>query len=142
MTRIVQTLIALPLLFLLWNYVGDALPVATPAEEAAFSFYMNEADDSSRVQTIHHNHYSRSQLPDMPSAEWSSITTPARLLTFMRTQRTQPNEEVLFIEDAIDRLNNRFGALSRDKEKATNHNRHFARFACEYYVFTLRHILI
>ncbi|MDR1005230.1 MAG: hypothetical protein LBL97_09590 [Prevotellaceae bacterium] len=142
MTRIVKTLLAWPLLFLLWNYAGDALPVAEAAEEALFSSYTDDRSGSSRVQSISHHCYSRSQLPDMPSAEWSSITTPARLLTFMRTQRMQANEELLFVEDAIDRLNHRFGALSRDKEKATSHTQHFARFACEYYVFTLRHILI
>jgi hypothetical protein len=140
MTRIIRTLFALLLVSLAWNFMGKAM--LSSATHAAAKVCLS-VDNHPSIYAFCDYHYSQPLLPDMPNAEWEGTVMPARLLTFIRTQRSLSGEELLFFKESIDRLNTRTGILSQNNEKTScDHPLHSEHFACEYYVFSLRHILI
>jgi hypothetical protein len=133
MIRIDRTLFTLLLVSFLWNFVESA---TLPAPREAHGV-------CTRIDVNNNYHYSPTHHPDIPGAELNSVFMQSCILGFVRAHRAQSGEEFLLIKDIIERLNTRMGALSHDREKVScRRPPHFARFACEYYVFRLRHILI
>ena len=83
------------------------------------------------------------QLPYLSDAELASSAGTIQLLTFSRAQRSYTTEYILSLKDMIERLAHRDGALSLHRSKLYDTSTSYrCHPACEYYVFTLRRIII
>ena len=83
------------------------------------------------------------QLPYLSDAELASSAGTTQLLTFSRAQRSYTTEYILSLKDMIERLAHRDGALSLHRSKLFDTSTSYrCHPACEYYVFTLRRIII
>lgn len=84
------------------------------------------------------------QLPYLPEAELAgSGAGQSQLSNFSRIQRLSTTEYIFSLKDCIDRLTQREAALSLHREKLYDATAYYrCQPVCEYYIFTLRRILI
>lgn len=84
------------------------------------------------------------QLPYLPDAELTGLFGHSQSLSFSRLQRSLTTEYFVSLKSWVNKLAQREAMLSLHREKlydATSlHNR--CQPACEYYIFTLRRIII
>lgn len=83
------------------------------------------------------------QLPYLPDAELAGFAGQSHLLSFLRVQRFSSIECVFSLKDWVDMLAQRAAILSLHNEKLYDTTTTYrCHPACEYYIFTLRRILI
>lgn len=127
----------LVLAFALWQTGGDTFTVK--AVDAGFTMNENSAIVHQKSSAC----ITTPQLPYLPEAELAGIGGQSQLSNYSRIQRFFTTEYIFSLKDCIDRLTMREAALSLHREKlydATAYYRY--QPVCEYYIFTLRRILI
>lgn len=83
------------------------------------------------------------QLPYLPEAELAGTGGQSQLSNYSRIQRLFTTEYIFSLKDCIDRLTLREAALSLHREKLYDATAYYrCQPVCEYYIFTLRRILI
>lgn len=83
------------------------------------------------------------QLPYLPDAELAGFALQSHLLNSLRVQRFSSMECVFSLKDWVDMLAQRAAILSLHNEKLYDTTTYYrCHPACEYYIFTLRRILI
>ena len=79
----------------------------------------------------------------LSDAELAGSAGTTQLLTFSRAQRSYTTEYILSLKDMIERLAHRDDVLSLHRSKLFDTSTSYrCHPACEYYVFTLRRIII
>ena len=83
------------------------------------------------------------QLPYLPDAELAGMGGQLHSLTYSRIQRISTTEYIFSLKDWIDKLAQRAAVLSLHREKLYDATAYYrCQPVCEYYIFTLRRILI
>lgn len=83
------------------------------------------------------------QLPYLPDAELASSNGHMQLLTFPRVQRSYIVEYLFSLRDCGEKLAQREAALALHKEKLFDTTTYYrCHPVCEYYIYTLRRIII
>ena len=83
------------------------------------------------------------QFPYLPEAELAGGIGQSQLLNFLRVQRSFAIEYVFSLKDWVDMLAQRDAVLSLHREKLYDTSAYYrCHPVCEYYIFTLRRILI
>ena len=83
------------------------------------------------------------QLPYLPDAELAGMSGQSQLLSFSRVQRFITTEYIFSLKDWVDRLAQREAVLSLHREKLYDATAYYrCQPVCEYYIFTLRRIII
>lgn len=83
------------------------------------------------------------KLPYLPEAELAGGIGQSQLLNFLRVQRSFAIECVFSLKDWVDMLAQRDAASSLHQEKLYDTSAYYrCNRVCEYYIFTLRRILI
>lgn len=83
------------------------------------------------------------QLPYLPDAELASSNGHMQLLTFPRVQRSYITEYLFSLRDCGEKLAQREAVLSLHKEKLFDTTTYYrCHPVCEYYIYTLRRIII
>lgn len=83
------------------------------------------------------------QLPYLPDAELVGTSRHTQLLTFSRIQRATATGYICALKDWVDKIAQREAALSLHREKLFDATAYYrCQPVCEYYIFTLRRILI
>ncbi len=83
------------------------------------------------------------QLPYLPEAELAGGIGQSQLLNFLRVQRSLAIEYIFSLKDWEDMLAQRAAVLSLHREKLYDTSAYYrCNPVCEYYIFTLRRILI
>lgn len=84
-----------------------------------------------------------SKLPYLPEAEMAGGIGQSQLLNFLRVQRSFAIENVFSLQDWVDMLARRDAISSLHREKLYDTSAYYlCHPVCEYYIFTLRRILI
>lgn len=138
MAKILKFIGFLVLVLALWQTASNTfIGQAVDGEE-----YVNEKD-----VVIYHQQeeacITAPQLPYLPDAELAGFAGQSHLLTFLRVQRFSAIDCIFSLKDWVDMLSHRAAILSLHNEKlydTTAYNR--CHPVCDYYVFTLRRILI
>lgn len=82
-------------------------------------------------------------LPYLPVAELASNNGHVQSLTMSRIQRSYITEYIFSLKDWVDKLAQREAVLSLHREKLYDATAYYrCQPVCEYYIFTLRRILI
>ena len=127
------------LVFALWQTSGDALTVRN-------SVGAEDAVDIQAVAAVHHQDeacFTSPQLPYLPVAELASNNGHLQSLTMSRIQRSYITEYIFSLKDWVDNLARHEAVLSLHKEKLFDTTAYYrCQPVCEYYIFTLRRILI
>lgn len=121
----------------LWQTAGD-----TFADEAVSGGdVVNE--QSIAVYKQSGSYIAMPQLPYLPDAELAGIGGQLRSLTYSRIQRISTTEYIFSLKDWIDKLAQREAVLSLHREKLYDATACYrCQPVCQYYIFTLRRILI
>ncbi|WP_276858919.1 hypothetical protein [Bacteroides fluxus] len=83
------------------------------------------------------------QLPYLPDAELAGMSGQSQLLSFSRVLRFITTEYIFSLKDWVDKLAQREAALSLHREKLYDSTAYYrCQPVCEYYIFTLRRIII
>lgn len=83
------------------------------------------------------------QLPYLPDAELAGMSGQSQLLSFSRVQRFITTEYIFSLKDWVDKLAQREAVLSLHREKLYDSTAYYrCQPVCEYYIFTLRRIII
>ena len=83
------------------------------------------------------------QLPYLPDAELAGMGGQLHSLTYSRIQRISTTEYIFSLKDWIDKLAQRAAVLSLHREKLYDATAYYrCQPVCEYYIFTLRRMLI
>lgn len=83
------------------------------------------------------------QLPYLPDAELAGMSGHSQLLSFSRVQRFIVTEYIFSLKGWVDKLAQREVVLSLHREKLYDATAHYrCQPVCEYYIFTLRRIII
>lgn len=124
--------------------VSDAFTVQTvDAITIAAQTGLGEEGNAQRNDVRQGSYIPAPQLPYLSDAELASSAGTIQLLTFSRAQRSYTTEYILSLKDMIERLAHRDGALSLHRSKLFDTSTSYrCHPACEYYVFTLRRIII
>ena len=128
----------LALALVLWQTSSAAFTV-TPVS-------VGESVDIQAVAVSHHQDetcFTSPQLPYLPVAELASSRSHMQLLTMSRIQRSYISEYIFSLKDWVDKLAQREAVLSLNREKLFDATAYYrCQPVCEYYIFTLRRILI
>ncbi len=104
------------------------------------------AVDIHEVTVMHHQDetaFTLPQLPYLPVAELASGSGHMQLLSMFRIQRSYITEYIFLLKDWVDKLAQREAVLSLHREKLFDTTACYrCQPVCEYYIFTLRRILI
>ena len=121
----------------LWQTAGDAFADKTADVGQAVTqkgIAMQQQNDS---------YIAMPQLPYLPDAELAGSGGQSHLLTYSRIQRLSTTEYIFSLKDWIDKLAQREAVLSLHREKLYDATAYYrCQPVCEYYIFTLRRILI
>ena len=83
------------------------------------------------------------QLPYLPDAELAGMTGQSQILSFSRLQRFVVTEYIFSLKEWMDKLAQREAILSLHREKLYDATAYYrCQPVCEYYIFTLRRIII
>lgn len=136
----------------LWHTAGDAFA----GEAVNGGNVVNQEDIGKYAQvgyaqsSFEHTDYvqaesciSMPQLPYLPDAELAGGGGQSHLLTYSRIQRLSATEYIFSLKSWVHKLARRAAVLSLHREKLYDAVAHYrCEPVCEYYVFTLRRILI
>lgn len=87
--------------------------------------------------------FTNPQLPYLPDAELASAGGHIQWLTPSRVQRSNTIQYLFSLKDRVEKLARHEAALSLHREKLYDAAAHYrCQPVCEYYIFTLRRILI
>lgn len=87
--------------------------------------------------------FSSPQLPYLPDAELAGTSGHTQWLTSSRVQRSSTTEYIFSLRDWVDKLAQHEAVLSLHREKLYDATAYYrCQPVCEYYIFTLRRILI
>lgn len=105
--------------------------------------------DSTDIQAVTAAHsqdgtcFTSPQLPYLPVAELASNSGHLHSLAMSRIQRSYTAEYIFSLKYWVDKLARREAVLSLHKEKLYDSTAYYGcKPVCEYYIFTLRRILI
>ena len=105
--------------------------------------FCGSVSDAFTVQTVDEMVIAAPKLPYLSDAELAGSAGTTQLLTFSRAQRSYTTEYILSLKDMIERLAHRDDVLSLHRSKLFDTSTSYrCHPACEYYVFTLRRIII
>lgn len=132
------------------RFIGFLILALAFWQTASNAFAHRKADVvmqmSGNELTVYHQEsttISLPQLPYLPDAELSGMSGQSQFLTFSRLQRYIMTEYILSVKDWIDKLAQREAVLSLHREKLYDVTPHYrCQPVCEYYIFTLRRIII
>lgn len=137
MVKFLKFIGLLVLALALWQTAGDAFAVKKGdagkhmAENAAAVYHQGEACVSAP------------QLPYLPDAELSGISGQSHLLSLARIQRFITTEYLFSLKEYAGKRTQCEAVLSLHREKLYDTTAYcHCQPACEYYIFTLRRILI
>lgn len=133
-------------LVLATTFCGSVSDVFTVQAVDGMAFVSQSAlgeDGSEQREAVRQGSYIPApQLPYLSDAEIASSSGTTQLLTFLRMQRSYTTY-ILSLKDMVEQLAHRDGALSQHRAKLFDTNVYYrCSPACEYYVFTLRRIII
>ena len=142
MAKFLKVILFLILAAAFCGSVSDAFTVQTvDAITIAAQTGLGEEGNAQRNDVRQGSYIPAPQLPYLSELASSAGTT--QLLTFSRAQRSYTTEYILSLKDMIERLAHRDGALSLHRSKLFDTSTSYrCHPACEYYVFTLRRIII
>lgn len=87
--------------------------------------------------------YTVPQWPCLPDAEFTGISVHTQLLTYSRIQRTHTTAYFFSLKSCVDKLSAYKSALTTHRSRLYNTIVNFPYYStCDYYIFTLRRILI
>lgn len=144
MAKFLKVILFLVLATAFCGSVSDAFTEQT-VDEIAFAAQtgLGEEGNAQRNDVRQGSYIPAPQLPYLADAELASSTGTTQLLTFSRSQRSYTTEYILSLKDVVERLAHRDGALSLHRSKLFDSSTSYrCHPACEYYVFTLRRIII
>ena len=143
MAKFLKVILFLILAAAFCGSVSDAFTVQTvDAITIAAQTGLGEEGNAQRNDVRQGSYIPAPQLPYLSDAELASSAGTIQLLTFSRAQRSYTTEYILSLKDMIERLAHR-GALSLHRSKLFDTSTSYrCHPACEYYVFTLRRIII
>lgn len=144
MAKFLKVILFLILAAAFCGSVSDAFTVRTVDEiTIAAQTGLGEEGNAQRNDVRQGSYIPAPQLPYLSDAELASSAGTIQLLTFSRAQRSYTTEYILSLKDMIERLAHRDGALSLHRSKLFDTSTSYrCHPACEYYVFTLRRIII
>ncbi|MEL5894567.1 hypothetical protein AAE250_13855 [Bacteroides sp. GD17] len=138
MARFVRFIGFLVLALALWQvagdtFIGETVDAGKAVNEKTVAVY-NQQDNSCIAAP---------QLPYLPDAELAGTGGQSQLLTFSRLQRSYTTKYIFSLRDWIDKVAQRAAVLSLHREKLYDATAYYrCQPVCEYYIFTLRRILI
>lgn len=138
MAKYVKVIGLLLLTFALWQ-VGNA-PVGNASDgvENAVDIQSASAEYAQEEAC-----FTNPQLPYLPDAELASAGGHIQWLTPSRVQRSNTIQYLFSLKDRVEKLARYEAALSLHREKLYDAAAHYpCQPVCEYYIFTLRRILI
>lgn len=130
--------------YCLCGSASDAFTVQTVDEMViAAQVSLGEEGDTQRNDVRQGSYIPAPKLPYLSDAELAGSAGTTQLLTFSRAQRSYTTEYILSLKDMIERLAHRDDVLSLHRSKLFDTSTSYrCHPACEYYVFTLRRIII
>lgn len=130
------------------NATSTTSPSSNPASDDTTVSNSVSAGDAVDIQPAAVRHqdeacFTSPRLPYLPVAELTSNTGHIQSLVMSRVQRSYIAEYIFSLKDWVAKLAQRETVLSLHKEKLFDVTAYCrCRPACEYYIFTLRRILI
>ena len=118
----------------LWQTVSDTFANKVASVVSENTIAVHEQTDA---------YIAMPQLPYLPDAELAGMGGQLHSLTYSRIQRISTTEYIFSLKDWIDKLAQRAAVLSLHREKLYDATAYYrCQPVCEYYIFTLRRILI
>ena len=143
MAKFLKVILFLILAAAFCGSVSDAFTVQTVDEiTIAAQTGLGEEGNAQRNDVRQGSYIPAPKLPYLSDAELASSAGTIQLLTFSRAQRSYTTEYILSLKDMIERLAHRDGALLHRSKLFDTSTSYRCHPACEYYVFTLRRIII
>lgn len=154
MAKLLRIIGLLVLAFALWQVAGDAFiggtvdVERTVAEKIIKKNVTNEKAVAANAADVAYYQQENSciatpQLPYLPDAELAGTGGQSHLLTISHLQRAFTTKYIFSLRDWIDKVAQRTAALSLHREKLYDTTAYYrCQPVCEYYIFTLRRILI
>ncbi len=153
MAKLLRIIGLLVLVFALWQVAGDTFIGETVgvgkavAEKIIKKNTANEKTVNEKAVTVYYQQenscIATPQLPYLPDAELAGTGGQSHLLTISRLQRSSTTEYIFSLREWIDKVAQRAAALSLHREKLYDATAYYrCQPVCEYYIFTLRRILI
>lgn len=144
MAKFLKVILFLVLATAFCGSVSDAFTVQTVDEMViAAQVSLGEEGDTQRNDVRQGSYIPAPKLPYLSDAELAGSAGTTQLLTFSRAQRSYTTEYILSLKDMIERLAHRDDVLSLHRSKLFDTSTFYrCQPACEYYVFTLRRIII
>lgn len=137
MAKILRFIGFLVLVLALWQTASDTFTVFSVGADQT----VNDKDVVVHQQST--TCIATPQLPYLPEAELAGSGGQSQLSNFSRIQRLSITEYIFSLKDCIDKLTQREAALSLHREKLYDATAYYrCQPVCEYYIFTLRRILI
>lgn len=130
------------------NATSTTPPLSNPASDDTTVSNSVSTGDAADIQATAIRHqdeacFTSPRLPYLPVAELTSNTGHIQSLVMSRVQRSYIAEYIFSLKDWVAKLAQREAVLSLHKEKLFDVTAYCrCRPACEYYIFTLRRILI
>lgn len=130
-----------------WQATGNAfIGISADAKEGAWMHLAVDEDTTDAAMTFHVQDsgcFSSPQLPYLPDAELANTIGQIHMFTSVRVQRSSISEYLFSLKGWMAQLSQYEACLSLHREKlydVTAYSR--CQSACEYYIYTLRRILI
>ncbi|EKU87786.1 hypothetical protein [Bacteroides oleiciplenus] len=143
MAKFLKLILILVLATAFWGSVSDAFTKLVDETVSVSQIAMGEDGNIQRNAVRQGSYIPAPQLPYLSDAEIASSGGTTQLLTFSRAQRSYTTEFILSLKDVVGRLAHRDDALSLQRSKLFDTTAFYrCQPACEYYVFTLRRIII
>lgn len=122
----------------LWQTAGSAFIGSTPIDgkkSVDIAIATNHQQDEACFTTP--------EWPYLPDAELAGTSGHTQLLTSTRIQRATATEYMFSLKDWVDKIAQHEAVLSLHREKLFDATAYYrCQPVCEYYIFTLRRILI
>lgn len=144
MAKFLKLILFLILATAFWGSVSDTFTAQAADEIALASQTIAGEDGNVQRDAVYQGSYIPApQLPYLSDAEIASSCGTTQLLTFPRAQHSYTTEFILSLKDVVERLAHRDGVLSLQRSKLFDTSAFYrCHPVCEYYVFTLRRIII
>jgi len=144
MARFLKVILFLVLTTAFWGSLSDVFTAKAVDSITLATQVGMEGDGNIQKNVVRQGSYIPApQLPYLSDAEIASSGGTSQLLTFSRAQRSYTTEYILSLKDVVAQLAHREGALSLHRSKLYDTSAFYrCSPVCEYYVFTLRRIII
>lgn len=129
----------LVLVLALWQAASDSFIGSRPVDNQSIADVQTVSDFYQQGGSC----FTTPQLPYLPDAELAGAGGHTQWLTSPRVQRSSTTEYIFSLRDWVDRLARHEAVLSLHREKLYDAAAYYrCQPVCEYYIFTLRRILI